>query len=135
MAAVSMGLRYLPIVPAKNFVAVSPAMVAQVKEIEARLKRVEASRSSLSHDLHIYSENQRQARDDLRTVVGLQPLGVRLTSIDYGSSLVLKGTAENEEVMLEYGRVLRSCGRFPEVLLSSVESSEGGGLNFTLILE
>lgn len=110
-------------------------VTAEVKELEARLKSLEASRSSLSQALERYGQSQLQARDDLKTVVDLLPFGVSLSKIDYGGSLTLSGIAENKEAVLGYGRALRSSGRFPQVLLSSLKVTEGTEVSFTLVLE
>lgn len=72
---------------------------------------------------------------DLGQVFASLPATIYLTSVsDDGSTILVKGSAPSEEILLNYARDLRNSGLFKLVLISSVVTSTYTEVAFTLQL-
>ena len=97
------------------------AMPEQTQPIEEQIQLVETDISSINDTLTSIEQGLDKVNYDLREVVNLLPADINLYSVDYsGDSVAISGLAPDEGAIFSYARALRSSGRFPTVIISSI---------------
>lgn len=120
------------------------ALKGQVSQIEIAIPPLEAPASALSDMFQSLRSGREKITGDLKTAVSLEPsYGMDLTQLNHnGITLTITGKAEDEWYIFDYARELRSSGRFPTVVVSSIvmtievgeEEEEISTFTFTLLL-
>ena len=116
---------------------------AEIEPMEAQIELVEATTGVFNTTLTSLEEGREQANGDLSQIVRLLPTAVNLTGVNHGgSSVTVSGIAPHESDIFRYARDLRSSGRFPVVIISSiteyikkVEEEEIKGFRFAFLLK
>ena len=91
----------------------------QIEPVEAQIEPVEATTGVFNTTLTGLKEGREEADRDLSQIVSLRPAEVNLTEVNYeGSSVIVKGTAPDEDDIFKYTRDLR--GEFSTVIISSI---------------
>jgi len=109
-----------------------PAVQEEIKQIEAQIEPllaqvelVEATAGIFETTYTNLGEGREQINRDLSRIVSLIPGNIDLTTIDHiGSPATVTGIALGETDIFQYARALRSSGRFPTVIISSIEVTE-----------
>jgi len=94
---------------------------AQIEPVEAQIEPVEAATGVFNTTLTSLEEGREQANGDLSQIVMLLPTAVNLTEVNHmGSSVTVNGITPDEDDIFKYARALRTSGRFPVVIISSI---------------
>jgi type IV pilus assembly protein PilM len=96
-------------------------MPEQITAVESELESVQVTEAAFNAQLTTISQGLTKANGDLRQVVDLQPADITLLDIKYDGILVnVSGISPDESDIFIYARALRSSGRFPNVIVSSI---------------
>jgi type IV pilus assembly protein PilM len=111
--------------PVENRVAQERSETAtlqeQINQIETQIGPTEAMMSTFNTMLTYLGDNREVVDLDLHKIDELKPSSVYLTEVSHtGDSAMLNGMTPGEDYIFRYARDLRSSGRFPTVLISSI---------------
>ena len=94
---------------------------AEIEPMEAQIELVEATTGVFKATFTSLEEVREEVDGDLSQIVILTPEKVNLTEVNHkGSSVNVSGIAPDESDIFKYARDLRSSGRFPVVIISSI---------------
>ena len=117
------------------------AVNGEVEQMELQIEPVEAATNTFNTTLTSLGEGREQVDGDLSEIVSLLPTSVKRYTVNHeGDSVTVSGmTSSDEDDIFKYARDLRSSGRFPIVLISSItaeeEEGEIEGFNFEFLLK
>ena len=119
------------------------SVAAAVELVAAEVELVEATTGVFKATFTSLKEGREEVDGDLSQIVTLVPTEVNLTEVNHGgSSITVSGIAPDEGEIFRYARDLRSSGRFPVVIISSitedikeVEEEEIKGFRFVFLLK
>lgn len=106
-----------------------------IDKLQVNIDEVKAAQDVLKQSLNSFKTQRAKVNGDLSKITSLLPGTIDLTSISYGSSSRISGTAPDEVTILGYIRDLRDTGRFSQVIISDMHELEYNKWNFTLTLE
>lgn len=76
------------------------------------------------------------AVSDVEVALKNLPTAIILTNVSYSdSALTINGRSENEDQLLFYLQRLEDSGRFSEVTVTNMTRTEGGGMDFILVIK
>ena len=115
----------------------------EIEPMEAQIELVEATTGVFKATLTSLKEGREEVDGDLSQIVILTPEKVNLTEVNHmGDTVNVSGIAPDESDIFKYARDLRSSGRFPVVVISSiteyikeVEKEEIRQFKFELLLK
>ena len=94
---------------------------AEIEPMEPQIELVEATTGAFKATLTSLEEGREEVDGDLSQIVILTPAEVNLTAVNHmGDTVTAKGIAPDESDIFKYARDLRSSGRFPVVVISSI---------------
>ena len=97
------------------------SMGAQLELVGAQIEPVEATTGVFDATFTSLEQGREEVDGDLNRIVRLLPTAVNLTAVNHGgSSLTVTGIAPDEGNIFIYARALRTSGRFPIVVISSI---------------
>jgi type IV pilus assembly protein PilM len=106
----------------------------QIAILNGKIGPVEATAKELSARITTIERTRATIHEDLDQIVRLATGQVSLTSVNHGgNSVVVGGTASDEDDIFSYARDLRSGGRFSRVWISSIRGS-GSSFSFKFSL-
>ena len=117
------------------------AVNGEIEQMELQIEPVEAATNTFNTTLTSLGEGREQVDGDLSEIVSLLPTSVNRYTVNHGGdSVTVSGmTSSDEDDIFKYARDLRSSGRFPIVLISSItaeeEEGEIEGFNFEFLLK
>ncbi len=95
---------------------------AQIEPAETEIELAKATRDIFMARLTSLDAGRAQVDEDLREIVSLRPTEVNLAGVDYdAASVTMRGVAQDENTVFQYARALRESGRFPRVIISSIQ--------------
>jgi Tfp pilus assembly protein PilN len=93
----------------------------QINQLETQIGPTEAMMSTFNTMLTYLGDNREVVDSDLHKIDELQPSSIDLTDVSHtGDSAMLNGMTPDEDYIFRYARDLRSSGRFPTVIISSI---------------
>ncbi|UCD53828.1 MAG: pilus assembly protein PilM [Dehalococcoidia bacterium] len=107
-----------------------------VAELDTQVEELEATNDALDAVLDGFSSQQATVNGDLTATISTinLPSNVDLGNIRHASDmLAINGISTSETEVLEYAKALEDTGRFSEVIISGIASTEDG-VSFTLTL-
>ncbi len=106
----------------------------EVKGLQTKLNSTKGALDKLKQPIMLAAAQRARLNDDLKAVTRFLPATVRLTSVSYGSNLEIKGTANDNDSVLSYARVLRDNTAFSEVTIRELREVSYNRWQFSLAL-
>ncbi|MFC2002177.1 pilus assembly protein PilM [Chloroflexota bacterium] len=111
-------------------------LLENIAELEGKLAAVGARGDTFTTALGNLDDEGNVINGDLEETTNSLSGGVSLTGISHtGAKLTVQGSSPSEVEVLSYASSLDTSGRFPEVIIASINRVEGEGMDFILVLK
>jgi type IV pilus assembly protein PilM len=115
--------------PINNQIALENVEIAALQEelelLAPQLVTLEAITAIFDNTFTSLGVEREEVNGDLSQIASLAPGDINLTEVNHaGDSVTVSGISPDEYDIFQYARALRASGRFPTVIISSIEAIE-----------
>ena len=113
---------------------VDTVTAAALAKLKTKLDQANAELAVLQQPMLNAKAQRAMVNEKLAKITSLKPGNVKVTSINYGTTFMVSGTAPDKTFVLNYTSAIRDSGKFSRVIVQQLTEVKFNEWSFTLSL-